>query len=149
MRPKQDPVQQKAHALLQEWGGGFQTERGEGLGYPPAPIEKTVQNARASTTTPERYADDLGRWNVLQTAVGDVSAENTWYGLILWDSYHFGYTDQKCADRLNISLRTWYTRRDAARAAFLRAYCARTGGRCCRRRCLVVTQGVDAAALQN
>lgn len=137
MRPTRDAIQAKANALLQEWAGGFQTERAAAAGYPPAPIVKTCQNDRASTTAPERYANEMGRWNMLQSAVADVSAYSQGMGLILWDSYHFGYSDQDSADRANISLRTWYGRRDEARRLFLVAYCARAGaGRaCCRRGC--------------
>lgn len=104
-----------------EWGAGV--EQALGYGFPPSPVEPTVQGARPEVTEPERYAGDQERYELLDRAVrrvGDIDLR--WKG-VLWQVYAQGRIDEgHMADELGVPTSTWRRWRRAAMEAFLRAY---------------------------
>lgn len=127
MAGKRPADQEFAHGLLQEWAAGLRSQKAEGFGFAPAPTQKSVQNDHAAITVPEQYADEIGRWGLLQSAVGAVRDQNHFYAQLLWDHYRLGRSVQRISDLAQISQRSCYERLDKARLSFLWAYHAARG----------------------
>jgi len=117
-RRNQDPVQARAHELLQEWASGPV----EAHGVIEAKAGERVDGDVAVLSKPERYAATQARWNRLERAVRQVRMMSRELGRTLDQHYNDGVDEHECAESAGVGLRTWRDRLHTARAAFLAAY---------------------------
>lgn len=76
--------QERAHELLVLWGSIVDAN---GIGYPPAPIEPTVQGAKPEQSHPERYAHVMRHKAILDTAWRRLREESRDLAGCLWRCY--------------------------------------------------------------
>jgi len=81
----------------------------QGVGYPAAPVEPTVQGARAWYTAPEQYARRLRKWATLDAAARAVRRQKAG----LYVQLHRCYVDGRMCSQ---------SRLRQAQLAFLDAY---------------------------
>jgi hypothetical protein len=116
MRRREDPVQGKAHRLLDEWAQGPVEAAHDDR------IAERVDGGERPLSEPERYALAQGRYESLDRAVRHVYRMDIRLGAAIWAYYAERMSDSDCAARAGDSRRKWRDRLKTARAAFLAAY---------------------------
>lgn len=140
-RTQAEENQQKAHALLLEWGSG------PGEGVPEdGNYHERVHGGERPMSAPEKYANRQGRWHRLDTAVQRTHEQNPDLGRAIWWLYGEGLALPDCVGRMTgkdpraegegrLTLEDWHAwreRRKSAAALFLSHYqmlCARMGAK--------------------
>lgn len=78
--------QERAHNLLLQWGSSVAVDT-HGIGFPPAPMEPTVQGGQPASTTPEAYANRALHHGVLHSAWEHLNRESRRLATTLWRCY--------------------------------------------------------------